>query len=263
MDFPEGTLIAKTFAYPIDRRDPSKGERLLETRIQVLQENKWHGYSYRWNEAQTEALLLLGGGEFDVSWIHHDGTRKSNRYEIPNANQCLSCHSQNKDYVPIGPTAMNLNRDMDFGKGKLNQLDYLATIHWLEKLPSPEKRRKMPIPEDSTTGSLDQRARAWLHVNCAHCHSPEGTARTSGLDLRSTQTEPGRFGVWKPPVAAGHGSGGREYDIVPGEADRSILLYRMQSQDPSIRMPNVARNLMPSEAVALIHEWISAMPKEK
>ena len=263
LDFPEGTLIAKTFAYPIDRRDPSKGERLLETRIQVLQENKWHGYSYRWNEAQSEALLLLGGGEFDVSWIHHDGTRKSNRYEIPNANQCLSCHSQNKDYVPIGPTAMNLNRDMDFGKGKVNQLDYLATIHWLEKLPSPEKRRKMPIPEDSTTGSLDQRARAWLHVNCAHCHSPEGTARTSGLDLRSTQTEPGRFGVWKPPVAAGHGSGGREYDIVPGEADRSILLYRMQSQDPSIRMPNVARNLMPSEAVALIHEWISAMPKEK
>ena len=263
LDFPEGTLIAKTFAYPIDRTDLSKGERLLETRIELLQEKQWHGYSYRWNEAQTEATLLLGGDEVDVSWIHDDGIRRTNRYEIPNANQCLTCHSQNKVYVPIGPTSMNMNRDMDFGKGKVNQLDYLASMHWLEKLPNAETRKRMAVPEDRSTGSLDQRARAWLDINCGHCHSPEGTARTSGLDLRTTQTEPARYGIWKTPVAAGHGSGGREYDIVPGDPDHSILLFRMQSQDPSIRMPNVARNLVPSEAIALIHEWIAAMPREK
>ncbi len=262
LEFPIGTVIAKTFAYPVDGTDASKGERLLETRIELRQASGWYGYSYRWNDEQTEATLLLGGGEIDVSWIHSDGKSMSNRYEIPNANQCLNCHSQNKSYVPIGPTAMNMNCDFDFADGQANQLEYLAKHDQLVDLPTPEKRARLPVAEDPATGSLDQRAHAWLHVNCAHCHNPLGTARTSGLDLQFDQTDPAKFGVWKSPVAAGHGSGGREYDIVPGEPKKSILLFRMQSEDPSIRMPNVARNLIPKEAVALIEQWIAAMPKE-
>jgi len=263
LDFPAGTVIAKTFAYPVDRTDPGKGERLLETRIELLRDDEWFGYSYRWNDEQTEATLLLGGGEVDVSWIHNDGSKMSNRYEIPNANQCLNCHSQNKAYVPIGTTAMNMNRDFVFANRKANQLEYLASKQWLVNLPTSDKRDRMPVSDEPKTGSLDQRAHAWLHVNCAHCHSPLGTARTSGLDLRYSQSDPSKFGLWKSPVAAGHGSGGLEYDIVPGEPNESILLYRMRSQDPSIRMPNVARNLVPTEAVALIQEWIAAMPKGK
>ena len=57
LDFPEGTLIAKTFAYARDLTDPSQGEQLLETRIEVLQEGEWYGYSYRWNEEQNDAVL--------------------------------------------------------------------------------------------------------------------------------------------------------------------------------------------------------------
>ena len=263
LDFPNGTVIAKTFSYPYDRRDLDKGERLLETRIELLQDGEWYGYSYLWNDEQTDATLLLGGGELNVSWIHDDGSEVSNRYEIPNANQCLNCHSQNKAYVPIGPTAMNMNREFDFADGKANQLDHLADIHQLVNLPVPEKRKRMPVSDDAATGSLDHRARAWLDVNCAHCHSPLGTARTSGLDLRFAQSDPSKFGVWKTPVAAGHGTGGNEYDIVPGEPDKSILLYRMDSKDPSIRMPNVGRSMVHSESVSLIRQWIAAMPKEK
>jgi hypothetical protein len=81
--------------------------------------------------------------------------------------------------------------------------------------------------------------------------------------LRFTQSDPAKFGVWKSPVAAGHGSGGRDYDIVPGEPDKSILLFRIESNDPSIRMPNVARSLVPTEAVALIRDWIAEMPREQ
>jgi uncharacterized repeat protein (TIGR03806 family) len=263
MSFPEGTVIAKTFAYPIDGTDATKGERLLETRIELLKDGEWFGYSYQWNEEQTEAMLLLGGGEVNVSWISKDGVKHSNQYEIPNANQCLNCHSQDNAYVPIGPTAMNMNRDFDFVDGKSNQLDYLAKIHQLVDLPTPEKRERMPVAHDPSTGSLDQRAHAWLDVNCGHCHSPVGTARTSGLDLRYSQKDPAKFGFWKSPVAAGHGSGGRDYDIVPGEPDKSILLYRIQSDAAGIRMPSVGRNMVPNEAVKLIEQWIAAMPKEK
>ena len=83
LKFPEGTVIAKTFAYPHDESKPELGQRLLETRIEVLEGGEWFGYSYQWNDEQTEATLLLGGTEFDVSWIRADGTQATNRYEIP------------------------------------------------------------------------------------------------------------------------------------------------------------------------------------
>ena len=139
----------------------------------------------------------------------------------------------------------------------------MAAHESLKGLPKPQERPIFPTSDDPSTGSLDQRARAWLHVNCGHCHSPVGSARTSGLDLRYHQHDPAKFGVFKSPVAAGHGSGGRDYDIVPGEPSKSILLYRLESNDPSIRMPSVARNMVPVEAAALIRDWIAAMPDEE
>jgi hypothetical protein len=117
----------------------------------------------------------------------------------------------------------------------------------------------LPRFDDADTGSVAERARAWLHVNCAHCHSPEGSARTSGLDLRLTQDNPAKLGVWKSPIAAGHGSGGRTFDIVPGKPDESILMFRLNSTAPSVTMPNVAKRLVPEEAVQLVREWIAQM----
>lgn len=261
-DFPVGTVIAKTFAYPIDMRDENGDERLLETRIQVLQDGGWFGYTYIWNEDQTEADLALGGSEVDVSWTHTDGTRRTNRYQIPNANQCLNCHQQNDRFVPIGPTAANLNRKYAYANGSQNQLDHFVEHGVLTSVPDLETVDKMPVFDDEATGSVDQRARAWLDVNCAHCHSPMGTARTSGLDLRASQDDPTKFGLWKTPVAAGHGSGGRDYDIVPGSPDESILVFRLESTDPSIAMPNVGRNIVPVEAVELVRKWITEIQTE-
>ncbi len=258
-EFPVGTVIAKTFAYPHDMRDSSKGEQLLETRIELLREDGWFGFSYLWNDEQTEATLALGGGQREVHWVHTDGSRRSNNYQIPNANQCLNCHNQDKEFVPLGPTAANLNRDYDFAQGTENQLDYLARIGMLTEKPATAAIETLVRFDDPDSGTIDQRARAWLEVNCAHCHSPAGTARTSGLDLRRNQSDPAKFGVWKTPVAAGHGSGGHDYDIVPGSPDKSILMFRLESTDPSIMMPNVSRRLVPAEGAALIREWIRQM----
>ena len=110
------------------------------------------------------------------------------------------------------------------------------------------------------TGTVEQRARAWLDVNCAHCHNPLGSARTSGLDLSIGQIDPVKFGIYKSPVAAGKGSGGRRYDIIPGKPDESIMMYRLESEDVGARMPNLARNKTFHAANDLIREWILQMP---
>jgi hypothetical protein len=114
----------------------------------------------------------------------------------------------------------------------------------------------MAVWNDPATGTLEQQARAWLEMNCAHCHNPAGPARTSGLDLRYVQNDMAKFGFWKAPVAAGRGSGGRLYDIVPGKPDDSILMYRLESTEPGVMMPELGRRLVDRAGVALVREWI-------
>jgi mono/diheme cytochrome c family protein len=117
----------------------------------------------------------------------------------------------------------------------------------------------LAIWNDPKTGTLDERARAYLEVNCAHCHNPKGPARTSALDLLASQTDPTLWGLHKPPVAAGRGTGGRKFDIVPGKPDESIMVFRMESTEPGVMMPELPRRMVDDEGVALIREWIAKM----
>ncbi len=261
-EFPAGTVIAKTFTYPHDLRHPEAGERLIETRIEHRTDTGWYGFSYIWNDDETEAALALGGGSREVRWIHHDGSERSNAYQIPNANQCITCHNQSGRFVPLGPTAGNLNRPFEKEPEHGEQLAHWTATGLLTGAPELSDVPATPVFDDPSTGTVAERARAWLDVNCAHCHSPEGSARTSGLDLRLAVNEPRLYGVWKSPVAAGRGSGGRKFDIVPGKPDESILLYRLESDELGVRMPNLARNLAHPESIALIREWIGGMRVE-
>ena len=134
--------------------------------------------------------------------------------------------------LPIGPKARHLNRDFAYADGKENQLAHWSRLGVLAGAPAPEQAPRLAVWDDPKTGTLDARARAWLEINCAHCHNPEGPARNSGLDLLASQQNPTSFGVMKPPVAAGIGSGGLPYDIVPGKPDQSILAFRIASTHP-------------------------------
>lgn len=263
LEFPVGTMLVKTFSYLKDQRDPSLGERLLETRVEFLKDSGWYGYSYIWNQEQTDAELSLGGGEVDVSWIHSDGKQRSTQHLVPNANQCISCHSQHGKYVPIGPVAANMNRIYQYAHGEENQLAYLKRTQRIDKIPALEAMEPFADFDNPHSGNLDQRVRAYLSVNCAHCHSPGGNARTTGLDLRLSQTDLAKIGVWKTPVAAGRGSGGHNYDIVPGRPEKSILMHRLQSSDLAARMPNIGNRIVHQEAVAMIQKWIKEMDEKR
>ena len=250
-EFPVGTVIAKTFAYPLDARDPSKGRRLIETRILEREPDGWVGRPYVWNSAQTEATLDVAGDTVDVSWIHNDGRPRTNNYIIPNSNQCKGCHKSGDMMVPIGPKARHLNRDFAYRDGTENQL-----AHWSRLACWPVRRLRAQAPA-GRLGRAEKRLarrprRAWLEINCAHCHNPEGPARNSGLDLLASQHNLTSFGDHKVPVAAGLGSGGRAYDIVPGQPDQSIMVYRIASIHPGVMMPELGKRLVHEEGVALV-----------
>jgi uncharacterized repeat protein (TIGR03806 family) len=262
--FPVGTVIAKTFAYPHDMNDPAIGRRLLETRILEHRPDGWVGLPYIWNKEQTEATLDIAGDTVDVSWRHTDGEQRTNRYLIPNVNQCKGCHEADgtdKPMRPIGPTARQLNREFTYADGKENQLDRWTKLAMFWTEVDRASAPKLPVWDDPSTGSVNDRARAWLEINCAHCHNPDGPAKNSGLDLQFAQNTPAKYGVFKSPVAAGRGTGGRLYDIVPGKPDESIFMYRIASDQPQIMMPELGKRMIHAEGVELIREWIAEMPE--
>jgi uncharacterized repeat protein (TIGR03806 family) len=262
LEFPVGTIIAKTFAYPADMRRPGEKLDLLETRILIHQQSGWIGLPYVWNEAETEATLKLAGAMLRASWTDPAGARVDHDYLVPNANQCKGCHRvTDETFQPIGPKARYLNQDFAYAEGSENQLARWTRVGILAGAPPPEQAPRVPVWDDPSTGSLEDRARTYLEINCAHCHSTGGPARTTGLDLTWGPQPPVKLGVYKYPVAAGRGSGDRLYGIVPGKPERSILMYRMTSLDPGVMMPELGRRMVHTEGVELLREWIAAMPE--
>lgn len=259
-DFPVGTVLIKNFYYPHDFRDESKGRKILETRLLIHEEQGWKALPYIWNDEQTEAVLDVAGGRKQISWVHDDGSAKNIMYSIPNVNQCKGCHIKGEKMTPIGPSARQLNREFAYSDVKTNQLLKWRDAGILTDLPvNISECPKIPDWENENDGTVEERARAYLDINCAHCHSALGPANTSGLFLDIHETEPTRLGVYKSPVSAGRGSGNNLYDVVPGKPEESITVFRMKSLDPGVMMPEMGRKLMHEEGVRIVEQWIREM----
>ncbi len=282
LDFPVGTIISKTFhyekaegfttaAYRVVRsdRESSLGRDgrldldayvLMETRVLVRYEDGWQAFPYVWNTTQDEAWLEVAGDFRNIELVAA-GASESAAYIVPDSNQCGGCHAPNhadKAIRPIGPKAWQLNRDYEYGEQTANQL-----VHWAGEgllaglVDDPPTGVRWSDPGDAT---LEQRAKDYLDINCAHCHSEIGAADTSGLYLNREMPVGRQYGICKSPVAVGRGSGDRPYDIYPGEPEQSILLYRMEHTDPAIAMPELGRSTVHDEGVRLITDWIASIP---
>ncbi|MBX3579717.1 MAG: hypothetical protein KF723_21140 [Rhizobiaceae bacterium] len=254
-DFPVGTALIKTFAFPADYRDPDKNIRIVETRVMLRQEAGWLASAYVWNAAGTDAELKIAGAKVEIESVAADGSPLAFTYAVPNRNQCKACHAFNGEIVPLGPKARNLNHDFPYAEGAQNQLARWSAAGILAGAPDPSAAPSVPHWRDEAA-DLNHRARAWLDVNCAHCHRREGPASNSGLFLTFGEPEGVTIGINKRPVAAGKGSGGRAFDIVPGDPDASILLYRVESTEPGVMMPELGRHLPDPDAVSLLRNWI-------
>lgn len=246
--FPVGTVLVKTFAFAPDMRAPGEGAYKVETRLLIHKQAGWAAYAYVWNAEGTEAEYAPIGARREVSTIDPAGRPLTINYAVPNQNQCKTCHQAGAVIAPIGPKARNLNHH-----GQLE--DWLAR-GLLDQLPAGAPAAAQVF---DVSLPLEARARAWLDINCAHCHKPDGSASNSGLVLSSTETDAVKVGIGKRPVAAGRGAGTLFQVIVPGAPDRSILAYRMASVEPGVAMPELGRSVHDPEGLALIREWIGKM----
>ncbi|HSO46832.1 MAG TPA: hypothetical protein VLQ68_02770, partial [Rhizobiaceae bacterium] len=187
-EFPVGSALVKTFAYPADFREPDQNVRLVETRVLLRQSQGWQALAYVWNEAQTDAQLKVAGKRLPVEFIDENGAKVSFSYAVPNKNQCKGCHSINGEVVPIGPKARNLNRASPVLGEAGNQLEAWQATGFLEGLPELSTVETAAGMADESL-PVDARARTWLDVNCAHCHRREGPASNSGLFLTAGESE--------------------------------------------------------------------------
>ncbi len=267
MDFPVGTVIAKTFAF---RDEAADTERVVETRLLIKRQNSdtsvyWDGLPYIWGDDGI-ARLALEGGSTAVGWNYTDVdtqenyTGSTNSYVIPHQNQCAACHfNLNLDLgsAPIGPKARNMNRpyrsesswpsdQAEHAVKGQNQLKYWCENGLLTDCPADfqvdpnsqiaaaaPRNPKFNVPGDSghaanSPEDIEARARSYLEVNCQHCHNPKGFAVNTGFYLDVVRAVDSTYGICKRPTAAGsEGRGGRTYDIVPGHSADSVLSYRI------------------------------------
>lgn len=235
LEFPVGSALIKHFAF---------GGKLVETRVLLHRADGWVALPYVWNAEQTEAKLALAGKRIDLT----TPAGQAISYAVPNKNQCKDCHNLGNVTSPIGPKAYNLSAAWLGAFAKAGKLDKVPAV--ARRIPLWEDRAKVPVADA---------ARGYLDANCAHCHNPSGAASNSGLYLGWKVSDPIALGVNKRPVAAGRGAGPHEFDVVPGQPDHSILLYRFASTEGGVAMPELGRETRDPAGEAVVRAWIAGM----
>ncbi len=230
-EFPDGAILAKTFYYYNDKRDPSKGRRIIETRILVRTGSTWHAGTYVWNDAQTEALLATKGSKHDVKWLDENGAGRSIDYRVPSNKDCATCHNSNNVLTPIGPTAMNLNIEVTRNNARINQLKYFQSN---SLIGAGDLSGVATLPDwQNPSYTLEQRARAYLAVNCAHCHNPNGFCAAANFNAG-----------YETPFASTNIS------------DKKKLIVQYMKQG---RMPLLGTTVVHKEGLALVQEYINSL----
>ena len=263
---PVGSIISKTFLYPKKASgalltssnwngDPAliqtNNYELIETRLMVKQSAGWEALPYVWDG--DDAYLSLTGTIRQMTLTNGEALN----YLVPSKNQCASCHATNHtsgELRPIGMQARHLDRSTALYNK--NQLNHFTERGWASNLSRNAKPNAIWGDETQT---LEHQARSYLDINCGHCHNAQGAADTSGLLLDYEDHPKNTMGFCKPPIAAGRGSGGHLYSIVPGKADESILSFRLATNDPGMMMPELGRSLVHQEGLALVNEWIDTL----
>lgn len=262
-EVPEGSILIKVFAYPVDERAPSRGERTLETRLIVREKDGWVPHTYVWDEAGEKAVRTVAGETIEVSWIDAEGTTRHNSYEVPNTNVCLECHGKVGVTGPLATRTRQWNRED--AATKKNQIDHLVSLGLLDGAPPPAAERQTLV-DPFGSAPVDARARSYLDANCSHCHGVVGLAKGTAFWLDWDHTDPVKgnpvdWGVCKVPASAGAGACGLGFDVVPGHSELSIVPCRVASLDAKVAMPPVGHRLVHDEGVALMKAWIDAMPE--
>ncbi len=272
--FPEGGVLVKTFALDLEAGNRASRKR-IETRLFVIQQNEWVGYTYRWNDDETEAALVEAPGADKTFTIRDRQAPEGRREQVwhyPSRAECMVCHSRAAGFV-LGLNTLQMNREHDYGGVRANQLRTFEHLGMLrvkvpragagdrytsELVQNAEEYGALPDPYDESAG-LEQRVRSYLHSNCAQCHVEAGGGNAAmELGFGTTRAKTKFIGV--RPL---HDKFGLENALLvaPGAPDRSVLLKRMTLRGRG-QMPPLATSVVDEAAVKLLREWIERLPAE-
>jgi uncharacterized repeat protein (TIGR03806 family) len=248
-NFPEGAVLVKTFSLDLANRDG----RRIETRLLTKQQGQWYGYSYLWNDKQTDAELIDAAGAdrvYEVRDAKASGGKRKQTWHYPSRTECMVCHSRAANFV-LGPSLLQMNKD-----DQLARLEKRGLFHEKPAMPKkPEEPRQLANPYDRSL-PLEVRARSYLHANCAQCHVEAGGGNAQ-IDLEMTTPREKMRLIGVKPLHDTFGIKDAKL-IVPGHPEQSVLYERLKRRGPG-QMPPLATSVADDEAVRLIHDWIAAM----
>jgi len=240
-DFPIGSVLMKHFRL---------AGILIETRLFMRHtDGSWAGYSYEWDNAQSDATLVNGGKSKLINgqnWLY------------PSSSQCDNCHTTVAGFA-LGPETAQMNRNFTYpGTGvNASQLITLESIG-LFSAPLGDIPANLPALANpaNTNASLRDRSRSYLHTNCAQCHVPGGpTPANINLDYRTADANMNVCNL--SPIGGDLGIANAVL-IAPADPASSIIWQRMRRRDV-FAMPPLASSLIDTSGEALLQSWINGM----
>ncbi len=261
-NFSNGAVLVQTLSLEREFGNPDSRQR-IETRLLTRQGGQWAGYSYRWDESQTDATLVRKNGEEKEIAIRDGRTPSEVRRQVwrfPSRVECSTCHSRAANFV-LGLSEPQMNRLHDYGGVRDNQLRAFQNIGlFTNALPkSLNELTNLVNPYDATQ-NLEARARSYLHVNCSVCHVEAGggnskmalafNTKSDQMSLIGARPQHDTFGIDNAML------------IAPGDPDRSILSQRLSRRGRG-QMPPLVISTVDEQAVAMFRDWITTMKPEQ
>jgi uncharacterized repeat protein (TIGR03806 family) len=257
--FAQGSVFVKHFELSVNDTNPALRRR-LETRLLVRDTNGYvYGATYKWRPDQLEADLLDSGLSEDVLIATSGGGTRTQTWYFPSRTDCLACHTVPAGGV-LGIKTRQSNRDFHFPQTGVtdNQLRAWNNVGLFNPpIVEPDIAALYKLVTVTNTGApLETRVRSYLDANCSHCHRPGGVQ--AFWDGRF-DTPLNQQGIINGIVANTLGISGAR-NVVPADVPRSIMHRRVNSLEPAIKMPPLAKNVLDLDAVAALTEWIGTLP---
>jgi uncharacterized repeat protein (TIGR03806 family) len=254
LNFPDGAVMIKNFYY--NNVQPENTKKIIETRLIYKKNDTWHFAEYVWNDEQTEATLVMGGQNKTIGWIDEDNQLRTVNYRIPSEQECFTCHKSFNQASPIGPKPQNLNKIITYSDGAFNQLEKWNSAGYLGSINTETINTVVDWTDE--TQSLRDRVRAYVDMNCAHCHRQGSHCDYRPIRLAWNETtNDSNLGICVNPDEFVNPQ--LTKIISRGNPLRSMMYYRINTTTEQYRMPLLGRTLIHEEAVALLEEYIDSL----
>lgn len=261
-EWDDGAVTVKSFSFDFEAGNPVS-KRYIETRIFLKQHDQWRGYTYRWNDQQTDAFLVRPEGTdstYQIKDVKAPGGIRKQVWHFPSRDECMFCHSRAAGFV-LGLTTSQMNREHQFSTGRTdNQLRTYAHIGIFRKaLPKDLGTMAAYVNPMDPKADLQARVKTYFEVNCSICHVADGGGN-SRMELGSkTPLDKARI-IDEIPEHETLGIADARL-IAPGTPERSVLFQRITRRGDK-QMPPVSTNRVDEQGAALIEQWIRSLARK-